>query len=96
MALFSLDSSGRFLLHAWEEDALAFDTYSGDTHLLEPLAAALVRYLGQSECDLESLLAQLNQEFIFPEDQSPALAVDTALLNMRGIGLVRVTELEAR
>ena len=96
MALFSLDSSGRFLLHAWEEDALAFDTYSGDTHLLEPLAAALVRYLGQAECDLQGLLTQLDQEFIVPEDQSPTQAVDAALLNMRGIGLVRVTEFEAR
>ncbi|HEY9102143.1 HPr-rel-A system PqqD family peptide chaperone [Chitinimonas sp.] len=96
MLAYILEPSGRFLLHVWEEEALVFDTCSGDTHMLDPVATALVGRLGESGLDLPALQRWLDETFVLPDQQAASTLAEAALLNLRAIGLVRLVPLEDR
>lgn len=96
MLVYTLESSGRFLLHTWEDEALVFDTRSGDTHMLDAIATALVGRLGESRHDLAALQRWLDEAFVLPAPQSAATLTEATLLNLHAIGLVRLVPLEDR
>lgn len=81
----------RFQLKRYASEAVAFDTASGDTHYLAPLALALFQLFhehpGLSREDARRLLAQCH-----PIEPGPALdaQVDETLDGLRRIGLVRI------
>jgi PqqD family protein of HPr-rel-A system len=80
----------RFQLKQYASEAVAFDTASGDTHYLAPLALALYRifrdFPGVSRDDVGPLLAQRHAL-----DPGPALdaQIDETLNGLRRIGLIR-------
>ena len=63
----------------WDEEVAVYHRGNGDTHLLNPLAAELLRALERrprSEADLVSLLTEL----VSPEPESPPAEVVEAVL----------------
>lgn len=81
----------RFQLKHYASEAVAFDTASGDTHYLAPLALALFQLFrehpGLSHDDAKRLLAQRHA---LEPDPSLDAQVDETLDGLRRIGLIRI------
>ena len=80
----------------WGEESVVFDTYSGETHHLMPLASAIFRWVAASgSVDLESLCTELARPGSgggAPE-VSPE-AIGSAAQTLCKIGLLRVDDSE--
>lgn len=76
----------------WDEEVAVYHRGSGDTHLLDPLAAELLRALEQqprSDADLVSLLSEL----VSPQPESPPQAVvETILGELRRLNIIEPIE----
>jgi PqqD family protein of HPr-rel-A system len=76
----------------WGEEVAVYHRGSGDTHLLNPLAAELLRALEQrprSEADLVSLLTEL----VSPEPESPPdEVVETILGELTRLNIIEPIE----
>ncbi len=81
----------RFQLKQYASEAVAFDTASGDTHYLAPLALALYQICrdapGLSRDDAREVLAQ--RHAIEPGPSLDA-EIDETLDGLRRIGLIRL------
>ena len=79
----------RFQLKQYDSEAVIFDTASGDTHYLAPLALTLFRlcseFPGLPRDDLRSLLARHAIESDLPLNAQ----VDETLDGLRKVGLIR-------
>lgn len=81
----------RFLLKHYDAEAVAFDTASGDTHYLSPLALTLLQlcreFPGRGRSEVHSLLAQqpLVEAGTVPDGQ-----IDEALDSLHRIGLIHL------
>jgi len=74
----------------WGDDDLivVYHKSSGDTHLLEPLAAVILEMVESAPCTSAMLATELDDVFQ-DEDQKVALEViETTLIQLRGVGLV--------
>jgi PqqD family protein of HPr-rel-A system len=80
----------RLLVRSWSgEEGVVYDTLSGDTHLLEPLALELLRQLVTGVP--RSARALLDELADLIEDTAPAsalAAIEQSLESMRRAGLV--------
>jgi PqqD family protein of HPr-rel-A system len=80
----------------WDDECVVFDTYSGETHYLNPLATAIFRRISASgSADLDALCAEL----IHPGDGEGAPevspdAIGSAAARLRHIGLIRIEDSE--
>ena len=78
-----------WLLRTWGEEAVVFDTASGDTHYLKPLTLALYQtcrdHPGFSSSDIFEALAQRLSIAVTPDF---SLLADEALTSLRQIGLL--------
>lgn len=81
----------RFQLKQYASEAVAFDTASGDTHYLAPLALALYQICrdcpGLSREGARQLLAQRHG---IERDPSLDTQIDETLDGLRRIGLIRL------
>ena len=68
----------------WDGQYVVYDAVTGDTHLLDPLHAALVRRLIAGPADLDALVTDCGQEVVEPA----ALQVKRALDQLSAAGLV--------
>jgi PqqD family protein of HPr-rel-A system len=79
----------RLLLKRWGDEAVVYDTASGDTHYLKPLTLALYQiyrdHPGCASTDLAAKLAEHLDVTITPQLREQA---DDALASLRGIGLL--------
>jgi len=81
----------RFLIKAFDPEAVVFDTASGDTHYLSPLAQTIYSIClerpGISSTDIDPILAQ---RLDIPLD--PTLHTETlnVLTHLRQIGLIEM------
>ncbi len=80
----------RFLVRSWSgEEGVVYDTFSGDTHLLEPLALALFQRLDAgAPCSVEALVRELAELGTDDVHESALHAVEQSLESMRRVGLV--------
>jgi PqqD family protein of HPr-rel-A system len=82
----------RFQLKQYASEAVAFDTASGDTHYLAPLALALYQICrdcpGLSRDDTRQLLAQRHAGV--PGGPPPDAQIEETLDGLRRIGLIRL------
>ena len=91
----SIKLSGRFHFRSWGEENVAYDLLSGETHLLEPLSAELLRRLESGPNTSDELAAALAADFDFaPEDDVPALTA-TTLAKLRELGMVDAVPVES-
>jgi PqqD family protein of HPr-rel-A system len=82
----------RFQLKQYGSEAVAFDTASGDTHYLAPLALALYQICRDcpefSRDNARQLLEQ--RHAIDPGEPSPDAQIEETLAGLRRIGLIRL------
>jgi PqqD family protein of HPr-rel-A system len=90
MNTWSCAGPDRLLVRSWSgEEGVVYDTLSGDTHLLEPLALELLRQLVTGVP--RSARALLDELADLIEDTGPAsalAAIEQSLESMRRAGLV--------
>jgi len=81
-----LDAAGRFVMKAWQDEAVVYDTLSGDTHVLDPFAYAVARQLasaGKADADVANAIA--SQFELTAEDIAELVPVAVAKLQRIGI-----------
>lgn len=79
----------RFLIKAYDPEAVVFDTASGDTHFLSPLALALYSIcLEQPGVALAEMHACAAGHFELAADAIPLADTQDALTHLRRIGLL--------
>lgn len=80
----------RFLLKQYDAEAVAFDTASGDTHYLSPLALTVLQlcheFPGLGRSEVRSLLVQRHG---IEGDAPGEIQIDDALESLSRIGLIR-------
>lgn len=74
----------RLLVRTWDEESFVFNPASGETHLLNESALALLELLHQQPCTLDELLNELGE---VSHEQAPALRQHLQQLEL--IGLLR-------
>jgi PqqD family protein of HPr-rel-A system len=67
---------------------VVFDEGSGDTHLLDPLAAELLKALAESPADLPTLIARLTARLGLEPDAEIADHARVTMNRFRELGLV--------
>lgn len=89
MNLWSCAGRERFLVRSWGEEGVVYDTLSGDTHLLEPLALELLTRLdGGTPRSARALLDDLADLVEDAGSESSLEAIEHGLESMRRAGLV--------
>jgi len=90
MNTWSCAGRDRLLVRSWSgEEGVVYDTLSGDTHLLEPLALELLQQLAAGAPRSASALLDELADLI--EDTAPGsalAAIEQSLESMRRAGLV--------
>jgi len=92
---FALDSTGRFVLKEWQDEVVAYDLLSGDTHLLEPFASAVTRHLAEGARSREEVTKRIIAEFDLTVE-SVAEPIATTFTHLQRIGMVVAAPLETR
>jgi PqqD family protein of HPr-rel-A system len=90
MNAWSCAARERFIVRSWSgEEGVVFDTLSGDTHLLEPLALELLRHLDPGVArSARALLEYLADSIEDTPPEAALAAVEHSLESMRRVGLV--------
>ncbi len=80
----------RFLVRSWSgEEGVVYDTFSGDTHLLEPLALELLQRLQPGVArSAQALLDDLADIVEDAGSESALGAIEQSLASMHRAGLV--------
>lgn len=76
----------------WGNETVVYDPPSGDTHLLDPVAAAILDRLRTSDASATAIAESLLAEFNADSEEDVLAAVQAALAKLRDIGLVQSTE----
>ena len=66
---------------------MVFDEGSGDTHLLDPLAAEVLKTLAEAPVDLVTLLARMAARFGLAQDSGMQAHVEATIERFRDLGL---------
>jgi PqqD family protein of HPr-rel-A system len=90
MNTWSCAAPERFLVRSWSgEEGVVYDTLSGDTHLLEPLALELLQRLEPGlPRSARALLDDLADAVGDDSPESALTAIEQSLASMRRVGLV--------
>ena len=94
--LWSLVRSGRFQIREWDNEIVVYDSRAGDTHLLDPLASAVLSLLQSSPQTSGTLVRMLIQELESPPDDDLRALTEAALVRLGNLGLVVATPIEGR
>jgi PqqD family protein of HPr-rel-A system len=66
---------------------VVFDEGSGDTHLLDPLAAEVLKALAEAPVDLVTLLDRLAARFGLGDDSGARAHIEATIVRFRDLGL---------
>ena len=84
---------GRSLLQrTWDEEAVVYDPFSGSTHLLDPVAAAVLHTLSAGDGSVTSITQSLLAEFEADSEEDVLASVHASLAKLQDIGLARSAE----
>ena len=72
----------------WHDGTLVFNALSGNTHLLNPTAAMVLRALEQRPANAVELAEQLASQIGVEADEELATQVETLLSNLDELGLI--------
>ena len=88
MQKWSLYRAGALCFHCWDDGAVVFDRFSGDTHHVGPLAIELLLSLERiPEMSLQALLDDFDD--VFSDIQNGLTVIKEALLQLEALGLVK-------
>lgn len=76
-------------MEEWEDEIFLFNPGSGHTHLLNPVAAALLAELAQRPTDLATLVARFHDDDSTLDGPAFAAALSDHLAQLALIGLIR-------
>jgi PqqD family protein of HPr-rel-A system len=79
------------MYRTWGDETVVYDPLSGNTHLIDPVAAAVLDHLARSSGSVTALAGLLLGEFDADCEADVLAAVHAALAKLRDIGLVRST-----
>jgi PqqD family protein of HPr-rel-A system len=92
---FALEAAGRFMVKAWDDEAVAYDLLSGDTHLLEPFAFAVTRHLAAGARSREEVTERIILEFDLTAESITEL-IATTFSHLQRIGMIVAAPLDTR
>lgn len=81
--------SPEIALHTWTGEYVAYDRVSGDTHLLDNVAAAIIEILRMRPRPPDELLFMLLQREINPPEGEPQLTFEACIANLLTLGVLR-------
>ena len=81
--------SPEIALHTWTGEYVAYDRVSGDTHLLDNVAAAIIEILLMRPRPPDELLSMLLQRDTNPPVGEPQLAFEACIANLLTLGVLR-------
>ena len=90
LSLWSLSHPGQFVFHTWEDDELvvAYNTFSGDTHLLEGLGYEILQLLALANSTSKMLASSLAEFFPDVELAHIQELTDTTLQQLFDVGFI--------
>lgn len=91
---FALEPTRRFVIKSWDDQAVAYDLLSGDTHLLEPFAFAVTRHLAANARSQDEVARRIIAEFDLTENISDLIA--TTFAQLQRIGMIVASPLDTR
>jgi PqqD family protein of HPr-rel-A system len=77
------------LQRSWGEELVVYDPLSGGTHLLDPVAAAVLDYLSASDGSAAAIARALMADFDASCEEDVLAAVTSTLAKLRDIDLVQ-------
>lgn len=81
----------RFQLKQYDHEAVAYDTASGDTHYLAPLALTLFQLCGEfPRLTREDIACLLLQHYAIEPDSPPIAQIDDTLDDLCRVGLIQL------
>jgi PqqD family protein of HPr-rel-A system len=83
-----MDREQRFLFRRWLDGCVVFDRQLGDTHALDPTAAALFFSLQDGNAGSSSLTEVIAPQYPDSTIEELALRVDSTVAHLRSLGLV--------
>ena len=84
---------GRGLMQrTWGNEVVVYDPRSGNTHLLDPVATAVLQHLNVSDRSAAAIAECLLTEFEADSEEDVLAAVHAALAKLQEIGLVQSAE----
>jgi PqqD family protein of HPr-rel-A system len=92
---FALNSTGRFILKEWQDEAVVYDLVSGDTHLLEPFAFAVTRHLADGARTQEEVARRIILEFDLTAERITEL-IATTFAHLQRIGVIVAAPFDTR
>jgi PqqD family protein of HPr-rel-A system len=72
----------------WDGNTLLFDDVSGDTHIFDPLAGAILACVGADSTAASDVARRLADEVGVPPDETLSRSVDAALRRFAALGLI--------
>lgn len=72
----------------WENEWVVFDQGSGQTHLINPVSAAVLTQFGTDQLSLEQLLDKVATDMSLANDSELASAVSLAVEQLLGLDLL--------
>ena len=93
-AQWRIDGHHRLLFRSWgdETDVVCYDTASGDTHLLSPLAAAILSPLQQDTAlRLDAITSHVAASLDVESDETLVLAIEETLSEFTERGILAQT-----
>lgn len=81
--------AGRFLFRQWRDGTVVFDRQFGDTHALDPTAAAVFMALEKETCERSALITALSPFYPEASQQDLASRLDGLFEQLTTLGIVK-------
>jgi PqqD family protein of HPr-rel-A system len=76
------------LWRSWGDEVIVYHTGSGDTHLLSPAAAEVLRTLQRTPTNAKELTAQVAASLKTPPDEEFELHIEDVLATLNRLGII--------
>ena len=84
------------MIREWDDEIVIYDSRGGDTHLLDPVASAVLASLQRSPQTSGQLVPMMTREFEPAQDVDLVALTKAALVGLRNLGLVVAAPIEGR
>lgn len=76
------------LWHVWEDEVVVLDRFSGDTHFLDAVSAALIQFLTNSPFEQQSLIEQMAVTYVCEADADFVALIQARLQGLAQLGVI--------
>jgi len=86
--LWSLYAADELLIRTWEDEAVVFDAYSGNTYLVDQMAVAILQYLDGKTTPQSKLVSECADRFGYEVDVDFTAYLISVLNRLAGLKLL--------